>query len=111
MPVRPDKTRGAASNRTGRFESLSVERVDDGWGIADEELPPVQTTVQPEPAHSVITRNDSPDIPFDLSINPYRGCEHGCVYCVDGDTPILMGDGSQKPLSELVGRRRYLRHG
>ncbi len=102
MPLRPDKTRGAASNRTGRFESLSVERVDDGWGIADEELPPVQTTVQPEPARSVITRNDSPDIPFDLSVNPYRGCEHGCVYCVAGDTRILLGDGSQKPLADLV---------
>ena len=108
MPVRPDKTRGAASNRTGRFEALSVERVDDGWGIADEELPPVQTTVQPEPAHSVITRNNSPDIPFDLSINPYRGCEHGCVYCLSGDTPILMGDGSQKPLADLaVGDEIY----
>ena len=108
MPVRPDKTRGAASNRTGRFESLSVERVDDGWGIADEELPPVQTTVQPEPARSVITRNDSPDIPFDLSINPYRGCEHGCVYCLDGDTRILMVDGSFKPLAEVaVGDEIY----
>ena len=100
------KGRGAASNRTGRFEALTVERVDDGWGIADEELPPVQTTVQPEPAHSVITRNNSPDIPFDLSVNPYRGCEHGCVYCLDGDTRILMGDGSQKPLaSSLSGTR------
>jgi len=108
MPVRPDKTRGAASNRTGRFESLSVERVDDGWGIADEELPPVQTTVQPEPAHSVITRNNSPDIPFDQSINPYRGCEHGCSYCVSGDTAILMGDGTQKPLAEItVGDEIY----
>ncbi|HET8690878.1 MAG TPA: hypothetical protein VFM30_01990, partial [Steroidobacteraceae bacterium] len=77
----PDKSRGTQTNRTGRFESLAVEAVDDGWGIADEELPPVQTTVQPEPARSVITRNDSPDIPFDLSINPYRGCESGCIYC------------------------------
>ena len=58
--------------------------------------------MQPEPAHSVITRNNSPDIPFDLSINPYRGCEHGCVYCLSGDTPILMGDGSQKPLATLL---------
>ena len=108
MPVGPDRTRGAASNRTGRFESLSVERVDDGWGIADEGLPPVQTTVHPEPARSVITRNDSPDIPFDLSINPYRGCEHGCVYCVSGDTPILMGDGSFKQLADVsVGDEIY----
>ena len=105
MPLRLNKRRGAISNRTGRFEALAVEAVDDGWGIADEPLPPLATTVQPEPAHSVITRNNSPDIPFDQSINPYRGCEHGCVYCVSGDTPILMGDGSQKPLAELVGRR------
>jgi DNA repair photolyase len=97
----PDKTRGSQTNRTGRFESLAVEAVDDGWGIADEELPPVQTTVKPEPARSVITRNDSPDIPFDLSINPYRGCEHGCVYCVSGDTRVLMADGSERPIAEI----------
>jgi DNA repair photolyase len=75
------KGRGAVSNRAGRFESLAVEHVDDGWGILDEPLPPLETRVLPEPAQSVITRNDSPDIPFDQSINPYRGCEHGCVYC------------------------------
>jgi DNA repair photolyase len=98
----PQKGRGAVSNRTGRFESLAVERVDDGWGIADEELPPLETTVQPEPAHSVITRNNSPDIPFDLSVNPYRGCEHGCIYCIDGSTQVLMGDRSQKPIAELA---------
>lgn len=102
------KGRGALSNRAGRFESLAVERVDDGWGILDEPLPPLETRVLPEPAQSVITRNNSPDIPFDQSINPYRGCEHGCVYCLSGDTPILMGDGSQKPLAELaVGDEIY----
>jgi DNA repair photolyase len=102
------KGRGAISNRSGRFEALTVEAVDDGWGIADEPLPPLQTTVQPEPAHSVITKNNSPDIPFDQSINPYRGCEHGCIYCASGDTPILIGDGSQKPLAELaVGDEIY----
>ena len=73
--------RGAVSNRTGRFESLTVEAVDDGWGLLDEPLPPLETTVLPEPAQSVITHNNSPDIPFDQSINPYRGCEHGCIYC------------------------------
>jgi DNA repair photolyase len=103
-----NKGRGAISNRTGRFEALAVEAVDDGWGIADEPLPPLETTVQPEPPHQVITRNNSPDIPFDQSINPYRGCEHGCVYCVSGDTPILMGDGSLKPLADLtVGDEIY----
>ena len=108
MRPTPDKTRGALSNRTGRFEALAVEAVDDGWGMADEELPPIQTTVQAEPPASVITRNNSPDIPFDLSINPYRGCEHGCPYCLDGETRILMGDGRQKPLAELkVGDEIY----
>ena len=102
------KGRGATSNRTGRFESLALERVDDGWGIADEPLPPLETTVQPEPPATVITRNNSPDIPFEQSINPYRGCEHGCVYCISGETPILMGDGSQKLLAELsVGDEIY----
>ena len=95
------KGRGAVSNRAGRFESLAVEPVDDGWGIADEVLPPLETIVRPEPARSVITRNDSPDIPFDQSINPYRGCEHGCIYCMSGESSILMGDGSFRPLAEL----------
>jgi DNA repair photolyase len=81
MRAAEHKGRGAVSNRAGRFESLAVERVDDGWGILDEPLPPLETRVLPEPAQSVITRNDSPDIPFDQSINPYRGCEHGCVWC------------------------------
>jgi DNA repair photolyase len=96
------KGRGAVSNRGGRFESHIVEAVDDGWGIADEPLPPLETTVLPEPPQHVLTYNQSPDIGFDRSINPYRGCEHGCVYCLVGDTPILMADGSQKPLAELT---------
>jgi DNA repair photolyase len=73
--------RGAVSNPAGRFESTHKEAVDDGWGSLDEELPPLQTTVWAEPARSIISRNKSPDIPFDQSINPYRGCEHGCIYC------------------------------
>ncbi len=109
--MQPDlhrKGRGAISNRSGRFESLAVEAVDDGWGIADEPLPPLETTVQAEPPHSVITRNNSPDIPFEQSINPYRGCEHGCVYCASGDTQILMADGRFKALADLaVGDQIY----
>src|SRR5688572_14567780 len=82
-PTRPAARtgRGAVSNPSGRFESTRAEAVDDGWGSLDEELPPLATIVQPEPARSIISRNDSPDISFDQSINPYRGCEHGCVYC------------------------------
>jgi DNA repair photolyase len=94
--------RGAVSNPEGRFESTRSEAVDDGWGSLDEELPPLATIVQPEPARSIISRNDSPDISFDQSINPYRGCEHGCIYCMSGDTRILMADGSCKALSEIV---------
>ena len=108
MRLRRNKTRGAVSNRTGRFEALAVEAVDDGWGIADGPLPPLETTVLPEPAQSVISRNNSPDIPFEQSINPYRGCEHGCVYCVGGETSILMGDGTQRPIAGLqVGDEIY----
>jgi DNA repair photolyase len=83
VPTRPAARtgRGAVSNPAGRFESTRAEAVDDGWGSLDEELPPLQTIVQPEPARSIISRNNSPDISFDQSINPYRGCEHGCIYC------------------------------
>src|SRR5690349_10974001 len=109
-PTRPATRagRGAVSNPAGRFESTSSEAVDDGWGSLDEELPPLATIVMPEPARSIISRNDSPDISFDQSINPYRGCEHGCIYCMDGDTRILMADGNHKALAEIaVGDEIY----
>src|SRR5262245_52964209 len=77
----PRTGRGAVSNPEGRFESTRQEVVDDGWGSLEAELPPLETIVRPEPARSIISRNDSPDIYFDQSINPYRGCEHGCIYC------------------------------
>lgn len=80
--VRPPRAgRGALSNPAGRFEATRFEAADDGWGILDAPLPPLETTVLPEPARSVISHNDSPDLPFSRSINPYRGCEHGCIYC------------------------------
>ena len=72
--------RGAGSNPDGRFESVQRERAFDGWDYADEPLP-IRTEVTLEKPRTIITRNDSPDIGFDRSINPYRGCEHGCVYC------------------------------
>ena len=75
------KGRGAASNPEGRFETATTQRVDDGWTREDEPAPRPQTVVTEEHARSIISRNDSPDVPFDQSINPYRGCEHGCVYC------------------------------
>ena len=77
----PIKGRGAATNREGRFESRRREREDDGWNSAAEPAPHPDTTIVEERARSILSRNDSPDIPFDLSINPYRGCEHGCIYC------------------------------
>ena len=82
--------RGAGVNPSGRFEPLSRSVFDDGWGV-EESLPPFATEVQEETARSVITRNDSPDIGFDRSINPYRGCEHGCVYCYARPTHAYMG--------------------
>ena len=75
------KGRGAASNREGRFESSRGEVFDDGWTPDDEPAPPLETHVTHERARTIISRNDSPDVPFDRSINPYRGCEHGCIYC------------------------------
>lgn len=72
--------RGAMVNPTGRFEAFSRTDLDDGWQTIDE-LPAFKTEVQIERARTVITKNASPDLSFDRSINPYRGCEHGCVYC------------------------------
>jgi DNA repair photolyase len=73
--------RGALSNPQGRFDTAAREDFDDGWCREDGDAPPLRATVQPDTARTVIARNDSPDIPFDRSLNPYRGCEHGCVYC------------------------------
>ncbi len=76
-----EKSRGATYAPQGRFESEAREAFDDGW-TADDELPsPRETQVTEEKARSIISRNDSPDVPFTQSINPYRGCEHGCIYC------------------------------
>jgi len=82
--------RGATANRSGRFERESREDFDDGWG-AIEELPPFPTEIAHERPRTLITRNDSPDIGFDRSINPYRGCEHGCVYCFARPTHAYLG--------------------
>lgn len=87
IPIQPPPTRikgrGAASNPEGRFEHMRHEAEDDGWqsALLDEAAPRPQTCVTEERARSVITRNDSPDIAFEQALNPYRGCEHGCIYC------------------------------
>ncbi|MER8704269.1 MULTISPECIES: PA0069 family radical SAM protein [unclassified Mesorhizobium] len=92
MRVRPDRNRGrsAGINPSGRFEPVSRHVFDDGWNSL-EELPPFRTEVQVEKPRTIITRNESPDISFDRSINPYRGCEHGCVYCFARPTHSFMG--------------------
>ena len=82
--------RGALSNVSGRFEQELREATDDRWGALDS-LPAFNTEVTIERPRKVITRNDSPDLSFDRSINPYRGCEHGCVYCFARPTHAYMG--------------------
>ncbi|MCX5576656.1 PA0069 family radical SAM protein [Kaistia terrae] len=90
--IDPDRRRGrgAQSNSSGRFERFQSMPFDDGWQTLDE-LPPFKTEVMPEKAKTIITRNESPDIAFDRSINPYRGCEHGCSYCFARPTHAYMG--------------------
>ena len=84
LPPRPlsaQKGRGAVTNLQGRYEVFGREHVDDGWAGDDEEATPFKTQVTDEFAKTILSRNASPDIPFSVSLNPYRGCEHGCIYC------------------------------
>ena len=85
-----ERGRGAKINPKGRFEFLSEEFVDDGWDLAAD-IPRLKTEIFTETPKSIITRNQSPDISFDRSINPYRGCEHGCVYCYARPSHAYMG--------------------
>jgi len=84
------KGRGASSNQQGRFEAHARVAVDDGWA-RDEDLPVLRTQVSQENARSLVTYNRSPDLPFDRSINPYRGCEHGCIYCFARPSHAYLG--------------------
>jgi DNA repair photolyase len=92
-PPKPLKGRGAVKNLQGRYELEEREAVDDGWSgsSADDEMPAVRTEVFEERAKSILTRNASPDIPFSVSLNPYRGCEHGCIYCFARPTHSYLG--------------------
>lgn len=104
MPAR--RGRAASRNPANRFEP--IEHVEDPAALDEEELRQVPTTFYKDTTRSILAKNDSPDIPFTYSINPYRGCEHGCAYCLSGDTAILMADGTTRPLSELkVGDQIY----
>jgi DNA repair photolyase len=120
LPPSGFKGRGALSNPVNRFDRNHTDAVDDGW--YQDELPEsLATSVQPEPARSVITYNDSPDIPFDRSINPYRGCEHGCPYCfarpshafvglspgIDFETRLFYKVDAARLLDEELGRKGY----
>ncbi len=84
------KGRGVSSNVPGRFDSLTVEQTHDGW-YEDEIVENLSETVLPDRARSVITSNNSPDVGFDVSINPYRGCSHGCIYCFARPTHAYLG--------------------
>ena len=106
-PPTPPKGRGAVSNPANRYEPRRVVPLDDGWGGAGggPEWAPggepggapeggpgrVPTSVTPEASRTILSRNDSPDVPFDRSINPYKGCEHGCVYCFARPTHAYLG--------------------
>jgi DNA repair photolyase len=87
------KGRGAAGRPQGRFETLAREAIDDGWGTSaeDDGSATPRTEVAIEIAKSIISRNQSPDIPFSQSVNPYRGCEHGCIYCYARPTHAYLG--------------------
>ena len=90
--VKPRKGRGAASNDTARFERVQRVAFDDGWGQVEDDQPPrVETRFDIDATRTIIARNASPDIGFDRSINPYRGCEHGCVYCYARPSHAYLG--------------------
>ena len=92
LPDIPRKGRGSVSNRSGRYEREARVAVDDGWGSWDgEDAPPLRTTLHVDTSRTIISRNQSPDIPFDRSVNPYKGCEHGCIYCFARPTHAYLG--------------------
>ncbi len=139
VPAIARKGRGAISNPAGRFEHATRFAIDDGWsgsqaagaptgpdndptsGDNDEALPPLATTVSIDATRTIIARNDSPDIPFEQSINPYRGCEHGCVYCyarpshaylglssgLDFETKLFAKPDAARLLAAELGRPGY----
>ncbi|WP_299372404.1 PA0069 family radical SAM protein, partial [uncultured Kiloniella sp.] len=101
--LHPDalRGRGAITNRVGRFETHERERIDDGWGSLDEGTR-LQTEISPDPSRSVISKNSSPDIPFELSFNPYKGCEHGCIYCFARPTHAYLGHSPGVDFERLI---------
>jgi DNA repair photolyase len=117
------KNRGATLNPEGRFEKTSYEAFEDGWFNSEEEnLSALETMLFPEKAKTIITHNDSPDIGFDQSINPYRGCEHGCIYCyarpshaymnlspgLDFETKIFFKENAAELLENELSKPSYI---
>jgi DNA repair photolyase len=126
IPVHAIKGRGAATRLAHRFEKDTRSDWDDGWGTLEADVadggPPLETTVSFEDARSAIARNDSPDIHFDYSVNPYRGCEHGCIYCyarpthsylnlspgLDFETRLIAKRNIVEVLRADLGKRSYV---
>lgn len=119
--MKPQKGRGATLNPDSRFATHTHEAIDDGWNFEEEPLPKLKTTVFEEICKSVITYNESPDLPFDRSINPYRGCEHGCSYCyarpshaylglspgLDFETKLIVKTNLHEQLKKELSARNY----
>jgi len=115
------KGRGAISNHSGRFEKLQHTDADDGWDNPEQDLAPIATEVLIDNTRSIINWNNSPDVPFDRSINPYRGCEHGCIYCfarpshtylglsagLDFESRILIKPDAAKLLRKELSNKHY----
>ena len=121
-PKTPIKGRGAVGNFPGRFQVETSEAFDDGWDSLNlEDTPKVKTQVFPDLTRSLLSQNQSPDIPFDQSINPYKGCEHGCIYCyarqthayldlspgLDFETKIFKKTNVGPILEKMLRKRRY----
>ena len=121
-PDTPRKGRGAISNPALRYSDTRVETFDDGWDAEPDELPPLPTVVRADPARTIIAHNSSPDVGFSQSINPYRGCEHGCVYCfarpthayldhspgLDFETKLYYKENAAALLVEELAHPRYI---
>jgi len=117
-----EKGRGAVGNPAGRFESTRLEPADDGWGSLDEPVPNPATTLIAEFPKHAITTNRSPDVPFEQSLNPFQGCEHGCIYCfarpahaylnlspgLDFETRIFHKPGLAALLAREISAPRYV---
>ena len=106
-PPQPLRGRGASSNRSGRYERRGYEAFDDGWSadvaeVSERGVAPGRTRVRPLASRTAMARNDSPDIPFDRSLNPYRGCEHGCVYCFARPDHAYLGHSPGLDFEQLI---------